>query len=354
MAAAVAATARRRALQPLRSALLAVGEALSPRAVLAISGGPDSRALLETWPGTFATGVAHVDAVVVVVDHQQRPGSADEALAVVARARALGLSGRVMTVHPPRGDEGTLRRLRYAALRQVAADVGAAAIVTAHHEGDVAEGVLMHLAGVGGGRRGRAPLPVERRSDGPALVRPFLGLKKSTLRAALDALGVSDVVVDADDAVGKNARARLRLSLLALLGDERPAIETALARHGRLLREDDDVLDTLVPDADVVAAALAPALLRRWLRRQIAALGDDPRTAAAAIDDVIRLAAARSDAAVSVRGGTVQIQGHGDGRLVAVIPSAGQSQGPHGSSAPPSAVPADREKTPSARADEEP
>ncbi len=304
-----------------------------PSAVLAISGGSDSRALLEAWAYARRGSVpsarqwTRIPTTVVVVDHQQRPGSAAEADAVVARAADLGISGQVATIDPPRGDEATLRRLRYAALRQVAADVGAAAIVVAHHRGDVAEGVLMHLAGQGGGRRGRAPKRVEPNfgGDGVALVRPFLNLDKGTLQSALSALGITDVVVDTDDVAGKNARARLRRDLLDPLRQLRPEIEAALAHHAQLLGEDDDVIEAMVPTSPEVSASLPPAILRRWLRRQIAALVEDPRTAAAAIDDAVRLAAAGTPGAVSVRGGVVQIRKSDEGCLVAVISHAGQS-----------------------------
>ena len=41
--------------------------------------------------------------------------------------------------------EDAARRLRYAALRRIAAQQGAVAIVTAHHEGDQAETLLLRL-----------------------------------------------------------------------------------------------------------------------------------------------------------------------------------------------------------------
>jgi hypothetical protein len=161
--------------------------------------------------------------------------------------------------------------------------------------------------------------------DGVARVRPFLGLDKATLAAALVALGIHDAVVDEDDVAGKNARARLRQRMAAALGEDRPGIEAALARHARLLREDDDVIEGLVPDDDVVDAGLPPAILRRWLRRRIAALGADPRTSPAAIDTVLRLAADGGTGAVDVRGGTVWIRRTAAGRLLAVEPARGQS-----------------------------
>lgn len=318
---AVPDTHARRALQPLWNALDDVAAVCDGGAVLAVSGGPDSRALLESfgrWPRRPR------DVVVVAVDHGLRPAARAEAAAVVARAGALGLSGRVATLSGLKPDEASLRAARHRTLHAAAVAAGFGAVVFAHHRGDVAEGVLLHLAGQGGGRGGMSPRTVEV-VDTVARVRPFLGLDKATLAAALMALGVDDVVVDEDDVAGKNARARLRGRMAAALGDHRPAIEAALARHARLLREDDDLIEGLVPDADLIDAGLPPAILRRWLRRRIAALGDDPRTSPAAIDTVLRLAARGGTGAVDVRGGTVWIRRTPTGRRLAVEPARGQS-----------------------------
>jgi tRNA(Ile)-lysidine synthase TilS/MesJ len=189
----------------------------------------------------------------------------------------------------------------------------------AHHRGDVAEGVLLHLAGLGGGRGGAAPRAVTTTDDGVAVVRPFLGLTKAALRAALDGLGVDDVVVDEDDVAGRNARGWLRNRVLAPLAERRRDLEEALARHGQRLREDDDVLDALVPDDDVVDAILAPALLRRWLKRRVARFASDPRSSPRAMDEVVRLAASGEMGVVALRGCRAEIRLHGGRREVAVV-----------------------------------
>jgi tRNA(Ile)-lysidine synthase len=313
-------TAVRRALQPLWNALDAVdhhpSKPLARGAVLAVSGGSDSRALLEAvarWPRR--TGRMFV---VVAVDHGRRAGAAAEAAAVAARAEALGLRAEIRAVAPHRSDEASLRRARHAVLRAFARNQALGAVVLAHHRGDVAEGVLLHLAGLGGGRGGAAPPAVAPPVDGVVAVRPFLGLAKSVLRNALVALAVDDIVVDEDDAAGRNARGWLRNAVLAPLGERRSGIEDALARHGERLRDDNDVLESMVPDAAVVDAALAPAVLRRWLRRRIAAFEPDPRTAPAALDTVLRLAAAGQVGEVALRGCVARIRPRAGGHEVAV------------------------------------
>lgn len=321
-----AGTVIRRALQPLFNALDDVDASAWGRGVvLAVSGGPDSRALLEAFarwprrPGDLAV-------VVVVVDHGKRAGAATEAAAVVAAAEAVGLRGRIEVIDVVGGDEATLRNARYGALHAVARDEGKDAVVVAHHEGDVAEGLLLHLTGQGGGHQGRSPRVVDIRADGPRRIRPFLHLDKATLRAALTALSITDVVVDEDDLAGRNARGRLRLQVLEPLAAVRGDVEGALAHHARLRREDDDVLDALVPDVDVVGADLAPALLRRWLHRQIAAHAADPRTSPAAIDGVVRLAGSGATGEISLRGCRAVVRRDGARRVVAVERDPGQSR----------------------------
>lgn len=329
MSKASLSTSARRALQPLFNAFDAVPRTAFARGVvLAVSGGPDSRALLEAfvrWPNKPADLVV----VVVCVDHGQRPSAANEAAAVVARATALGVVGEAQAVHVAHSDEATLRRARYGALHEVAKRHGLDAVVTAHHKDDVVEGLLLHLLGMGGGRGGRAMAVVDERADGPRRIRPLLGLRKSQLLRALTELGINDVVVDEDDLAGKNARARVRHGVLPVLRQLRPDVDEALATHAEDRRDDDAVLDGLVPGDDEVDATLAPALLRRWLQRQIAARlpGGDPRTARAAIDDVVRLAQRGGLGSVDVRGGCVVVRAAGSARTVAVVARPRHSRG---------------------------
>lgn len=286
-----------------------------------MSGGPDSRALLEAWARYRHPSVS----VVCVVDHGRRPSSAVEAGRVCRRALELGLESEAVTLALQHGDEATMREARYDALQQVADRRGLGGILLAHHLGDVAEGLLLHLVGQGGGRGGRSPRPVEPHDSGIVRIRPFLGLTKACLQASLDSIAVDDVVIDEDDAAGTNARGRLRLTVLGPLASLRPAIEEALARHARLLREDDDLIEGLVPGSPTVPASLPAPVLRRWLRRRIQELAADPRTAGDAIDTALRLAAAGDTGSVSVRGGTVQIRRTPTGPEVAVEAGAGQS-----------------------------
>lgn len=307
-------TERRRLLQPLWNAL---DEVLAPRlsdgAVLAVSGGPDSRALLEVvarWPKRHL-GVIRV----VSVDHGTRAESAAESAAVVGRAVALGFEARAVAVLAPSHDEGSLRAARMAALVDAANDAGVAAVVLAQHLGDVAEGVLH--ASLGGGGDGAAMPRVGRwhRSAlvGVDVLRPFRDVPRDALRLALSACGVDDVFTDPERS---SARARLRREVLApegLAGQQR---RESLAATGRRQRDDEDVLAPLagalvsMPEQGILVVAPGPpALVRRALRQALGRLcpGVDVRSSSVGLEVALALLARRARGRVHLRGASAEV-----------------------------------------------
>ena len=330
-----AATDRRRRLQPLWNGLSAhCRPHLRQGLLLAVSGGPDSRALLEAvarWPARHEGEIA-----VACVDHGVRPEATEEAARVVARAAVLGFSARALTVTSTSAGEGALREARYGALCHEAARQQLAAIVTAHHAGDVAEGVLLSWLGQGGG-----PLGAAMESGKPVMdrvvLRPFLSMPRESVRDALAALGIQDAFVDQLDLRGVSARARVRLDLLVPLARVRRDVEARLAAAAHRVREDDDALAGLVPPGRVFDAQLPPAVLRRALKRavsEIAAAGTvrtaataatektDVRSSGRAVDDVIRLVRARKTGPVDLRAARALIRKTPAGGLeVAVEPA---------------------------------
>src|SRR5690606_16138329 len=98
-------TERRRLLQPLWNALdVGVAPALPRGVLLAISGGPDSRALMEAvarWPRRFDPRSGEVARIEVAsVDHGARPEAQVEVEAVCGRARALGFVPHALGLAP--------------------------------------------------------------------------------------------------------------------------------------------------------------------------------------------------------------------------------------------------------------
>jgi len=117
--------------------------------ILAISGGPDSTALMflmAHWRERLAAGPK---LMAVTVDHGLRPQSRREAAAVKRLAAKLGLPHRTMRwsgEKPRTGVQAAARAARYRLLARAAGDAGVRHIVTAHTLDDQAETVLFRLA----------------------------------------------------------------------------------------------------------------------------------------------------------------------------------------------------------------
>jgi tRNA(Ile)-lysidine synthase len=189
MDARAALTADRRA----RSA--AALDALAPegRIGVAVSGGPDSLALL-----LLAEGVRPGLVLAATVDHGLRREAADEAAMVADICRALSIPHatlRVIVRDDPVGVQAAARKARYAALGDWAARQRIGALATAHHADDQAETILMRLAR-GAGLRGLAGIRRSRSLDevpGVTLIRPLLDWTKAELEEVVAAAGINPV-----------------------------------------------------------------------------------------------------------------------------------------------------------------
>jgi tRNA(Ile)-lysidine synthetase-like protein len=221
-------TYKRRALQKLWNKLDEhVSTHLTAGIVLAISGGPDSRALLEavaSWPkrhrGQF---------VVATIDHAIRKDSAQEARFIEMRARRLGFDAFTTRLAPLSASEHKLRSLRYQALVSLAHARGYKTIVTGHQSNDNAEGYVMALLGVGGGELGAAMNEIESIDD-ITLCRPFLSLTKGDLLLALTLGNHTDFVRDQCDEARQGKRALVRYDIVPTLQHYSPNILSRLKR----------------------------------------------------------------------------------------------------------------------------
>jgi len=211
-----------------------------PRIGIALSGGPDSLALL-----LLAAAAGPVTAL--TVDHGLRPGSAAEADAAGAVARSLGVPHEIARVSVAAGGDGLqgeARRARYAALADWARREGLAAVLTAHHADDQAETVLMRLSRGAGlsGLTGIRPARLLDEGDpaGPWLLRPLLGWRKAELEAIVGAAGLEP----ARDPSNHNARfgRTAARTLLAETGWLDPTRLSASASH---LRDADAALEVM-------------------------------------------------------------------------------------------------------------
>jgi tRNA(Ile)-lysidine synthase len=292
---AKAATARRRAVQPLWSALdRVVAPHLDAGLLLCVSGGPDSAALLEAtarWQRRLEGAIE-----VASVDHGHREAARDEADAVAARARALGFDAHAVSLPPPtRADEATLRAARYDALEALASSRGLAGLVTAHHQADDAEGFVLDALGWGGGRGGAAAPEVGARGQ-LTLLRPFVGLSRGALRLALGVMDAPPALVDDADRRGVGRRARVRLRALPTLATLEPGASSRLATKGARRREDEAALFELaepllevLDDAVLVDGQAPRAIVRRALELALTEVAPraDRRSATSTLDLVL-------------------------------------------------------------------
>ncbi|MBS0475581.1 MAG: tRNA lysidine(34) synthetase TilS [Proteobacteria bacterium] len=176
---------------------------------LAVSGGPDSLALLllahAAMPGRIAAAT---------VDHGLRAESAAEAAMVGQVCAALGVPHATLKVTLASGNlQAEARTARYAALAEWMASNRLAALATAHHADDQAETLLLRLnrgSGVAGlaGVRARGQVP----GTGLALLRPLLGWRRSELAGVVSAAGI-EAVQDPSNSDDRFDRARLRKHL---------------------------------------------------------------------------------------------------------------------------------------------
>src|SRR5688500_5455850 len=159
---------------------------------LAVSGGPDSLAMLllaeAAIPGRFE---------VATVDHGLRPASAGECalVAQICADRAVPCSILQVTVAPG-NVQNEARKARYAALTAWAEQRVLSAIATAHHADDQAETLLMRL-NRGSGLSGLAGVREEGLLVGPLfmcpVIRPLLHFRRSELAEVVARSGIAPI-----------------------------------------------------------------------------------------------------------------------------------------------------------------
>jgi tRNA(Ile)-lysidine synthase len=288
----------------------------APVVVLAVSGGPDSTALLWLAARWRARRKRGPTLIAVTVDHGLRLESAREALAVKRLARKLGVTHRTLRwigTKPKTGIQQAAREARYRLLADAACKVGARHILTAHTLDDQAETVLFRLArgsGIAGlrGMASQASLPgLTRQSirkkefsrnrmdarvkpahdESNCLVRPLLSIPKSRLLATLAAAKITF----ADDPSNRDprfTRPRLRELMPGLATEGLDA--RRLSSFARRMARADQAIEWAVDEAQAglsrMSAAgsivfgpgfaeLPPEISLRLLGRAVAQVGNE-------------------------------------------------------------------------------
>ncbi len=235
-----------------------------PGLVLAVSGGPDSTALLMLAARWAKRLKPAPKLIAVTVDHGLRPEAAREAAVVGRLARRLRVTHRIHRWRgkkPTSGLQEAARIARYQLLAREAARAGYAHILTAHTLDDQAETVLFRLArgsGVVGlaGMARASPLPVGGDKE-IFLVRPLLLVPKARLIATLQAAHI-DYCDDPTNRDPRFARGRLRTLMPALAREGLDA--RGLARLAARIRRAEATIEFAVSAA---RAALAPGPWRQ-------------------------------------------------------------------------------------------
>lgn len=159
----------------------------APAIVLAVSGGPDSVAMMwlaARWRRSLKRGPR---LVAVTVDHGLRREAAREASDVKKLATSLAIEHQTLRwrgTKPTTGIPAAARDARYRLLMQAARTHGATHILTAHTRDDQAETFLMRLSR-GSGMAGLAAMARLSPRDGVVLTRPLLDVPKGRLLATL-------------------------------------------------------------------------------------------------------------------------------------------------------------------------
>ena len=312
------------------------------RIVVGFSGGRDSLALAATL--RWAQRTLGIEALLVHVDHQLRETSGEDARRAEALADALGMEIRAVAVattpiavHPGVGVEEAARRERYQILFETAIQIQARAVATAHHQGDQAETVLLHLLRGGGvhGAAGMAeraaapfqvpasvavpvPVPVpdlpglnnispQRRVSGahavPWLWRPLLAEPREVITAYVQGIGLEPIEDPSNDDTTLRRNA-LRHEVLPILEHHFPQASAALARYAALAAEDDRALEEaalstlgeVIDQGDLLATPLGEqplAIQRRVIRGWLMKVTGSTTLTAERTDAVLALVRAK-------------------------------------------------------------
>ncbi|WP_258405667.1 tRNA lysidine(34) synthetase TilS [Shewanella zhangzhouensis] len=299
---------------------------LSPsKLVLGYSGGLDSE-LMACALSHYAKIHPGAQCLLVHVHHGLSPNADVWARHCHSRAAHYGLDFVLEKVRVKQGArlslEAEARSARYAALMSHLAEGDV--LLTAHHQDDQLETLLLALAR-GLGPRGLAAMGQQQSLDGGAFqVRPFLGVSREFLEEVTSALGLSHIE-DESNQDTRFDRNFLRADIIPRLKSRWSAIGATASRSAELCAQTQMLLDEEVserltplisrcPLTDVYRLALEPAaaLSKAWqaqlVRGFLEAAALPPPSKIQLEEALTQLFTAKADAAVSLRFGHTRLR----------------------------------------------
>jgi len=268
----------------LLATLAACAAPAGRRWLVAYSGGADSHALLHALV-SVREGLPTETLHAVHVDHQLSPAASDWArhCAAVCAELQVPFHGLRVDARPAPGEspEAAARAARYRAMARVMQEGDC--LITAHHQDDQAETLLLQLLR-GGGPRGLAGMSACALFSPGTLCRPLLGVSRDELRAYAAAHGLHWIEDHSNLDIGFD-RNYLRHEIIPRLRTRWPAVAATLSRSARHNAEAARLLDELArADLEGTRGAVAGTLsvtalramtaerlrnlVRYWLREQ--------------------------------------------------------------------------------------
>lgn len=210
--------------------------------IVAVSGGPDSIALLHILAALQDRWSLHL--VAAYVNHGLRAAAFEEEVFVESQARAVGaefycrrIDAAAIAEKEDLSIETAGRNERYAFFTDLAEKTGAMKIAVGHHEDDQAETVLMHLLR-GGGVSGAGAMKAQ---NGP-IIRPLLCVSHQDILAALKEAKLSWCIDESNES-REYLRNRIRHDVMPLLKTVNPQVTEALNRFAFISRQENRYME---------------------------------------------------------------------------------------------------------------
>jgi len=303
------------------------------RSLLAVSGGPDSCALLIGWCTAAESGLLPRPIAVAHLNHGMRGDQAKaDARWVRDLAQRHGIPCEIGERPLLGANEAQARAARYDFLVECARKLGCGQIATGHTADDQAETVLMRVLR-GTSPDGVAGIPEARELvPGIQVVRPMLGIRRSVVRDYVANATVEPLHDPTNDDL-RYVRGRLRAAWGALENEFNPQLNDALCRLAESAARDrqwiGEMVDTAwareqvdeglrVSDFSELPPALRSRVVQRWIHSRVDVLHREAALTALHIQAVDDVALGRRDRWTLPGARVVRVRG---GILVTAVPN---------------------------------